>query len=306
MFSRHIKLFFVLFLITITGAWDAYAQQDFSTVQIRTEKAGGNVFMLTGAGGNIAVYAGVDGVLMVDTQFAPLADKIRAAIGTISNKPVRYVVNTHWHPDHVGGNEYFASKGATVIAHENANRRMGFEQNIAFLKVKVPPVPKAALPVITFKRNITLHLNGEDVYIFHVGKAHTDGDAIVYFRHSNVIHMGDLFFNGRYPFIDLSTGGSVNGLIRAVRKALLLCDRNTKVIPGHGPITDRAGLDQYLDMLVAIRDSIAHDIKAGKTLDAVIAAKPTHAFDRSYVEGSLMKKAQFVGIIYESLKKDGR
>jgi cyclase len=301
MFTRQIRLAGIVLLVLFIGQTGAYsATQDFSNVQIRTEKVADNVFMLVGAGGNIGVSAGKDCVFMIDTSYALLADKIKAAIATVSGKPIQYVVNTHWHQDHVGGNENFAKAGATVVAHENVRKRVSTEQFVKLLNKTVPPLPESALPVITFSQNMTFYLNGNEIFIFHIARAHTDGDAIVHFKKSNVIHMGDIYFNGMYPFIDLSAGGSINGMIRAVKRILLLCDQNTKVMPGHGHLSNKAELEEYLKMLVAVRDRITREIKAGKPLDAVIASQPTRDLDPVWGKG-FMKPEQFVKIVYESL-----
>jgi glyoxylase-like metal-dependent hydrolase (beta-lactamase superfamily II) len=301
MFTRQIRLAGVLLLVLFMGQTGAYsATQDFANVQIQTEKVADNVFMLIGAGGNIGVSAGKDCVFMIDTSYASLTNKIKAAIAQISDKPIQYVVNTHWHQDHVGGNENFVKAGATVVAHENVRKRVSTEQFVKLLNKTVPPLPESALPVITFSQDVTFHLNGNEIFIFHIERAHTDGDAIVHFKKSNVIHMGDIYFNGMYPFIDLSAGGSINGMIAAVERILLLCDQNTKVIPGHGHLSDKAELEEYLKMLVAVRDRINREIKAGKPLDAVIASQPTRDLDQVWGKG-FMKPEQFVKVVYDSL-----
>ena len=301
MFTRQIRLAGILLLVLFMGQTGAYsATQDFANVQIQTEKVADNVFMLIGAGGNIGVSAGQDCVFIIDTSYAPLADKIKAAVAAVSGKPIKYVVNTHWHQDHVGGNENFVKAGATVVAHENVRKRVSTEQFVKLLNKTVPPLPASALPVITFSQNVTFYLNGNEIFIFNIKRAHSDGDAIVHFKKSNVIHMGDIYFNGMYPFIDLSAGGSINGMIAAVKRILLLCDQNTKVIPGHGHLSNKAELEEYLKMLVTVRDRIAREIKAGKPLDAVIASQPTRDRDRTWGKG-FMKPEQFVKIVYDSL-----
>jgi glyoxylase-like metal-dependent hydrolase (beta-lactamase superfamily II) len=303
MCARQIRLAGIVLLILFMAQPGAYsATPDFANVQIQTEKVADNVFMLVGAGGNIGVSAGKDCVLMIDTSYAPLADKIKAAIAQVSGKPIQYVVNTHWHQDHVGGNEYFAKAGAVVVAHDNVRKRVSTEQVVKILNKTVPPLPESALPVITFSRNVTFHLNGNEIFIFHIERAHTDGDAIVHFKKSNVIHMGDIYFNGTYPFIDLSAGGSINGMIAAVKRILLLCDQNTKVMPGHGHLSNKAELQEYLKMLVAVRDRVSSELRAGQPLAAVIASQPTRDFDPVWGKG-FMKPEQFVTIVYESLAK---
>ncbi len=301
MFTRQIRLACIVMLVLFIGHTGAYCQtQDFANVQIQTEKVADNIFMLTGAGGNIGISAGNDCVFMIDSSYAPLADKIKAAITAISGKPIRYLVNTHWHLDHVGGNEYFAKSGATVVAHDNVRKRVSTEQFVKLLDKTIPPLPESALPTITFNQNINFYLNGNEIYIFNIKRAHTDGDGIIHFKKSNVIHMGDIYFNGTYPFIDLAAGGSINGMITAVRRIAQMCDQNTKVIPGHGHLSNKTELLAYLKMLVSVRDRISKEIKAGKSLDAVIASQPTRDLDEKWGKG-FMKPELFVKIVYENL-----
>jgi len=240
---------------------------------------------------------------VIDASYAPMTDKIKAAIMTVSDKPIQFLVDTHWHQDHTGGNEDFAKSGAILVAQENVRKRLSTEQYIEFLNKTISPLPASALPVITFNEHVTFHLNGDEIYIFHIERAHTDGDAIVHFKNSNVIHMGDIYFNGMYPFIDLSVGGSINGMIAAVVRVLTLCNDNTKIIPGHGPLSNRTGLEAYRKMLVAVRDRVNNEIKAGKNLDAVIASRPTRDLDPVWGNGFL-KAELFVRIVYDSLVKD--
>jgi len=274
--------------------------QDFEAVKIETIPLADGLHMLTGRGGNLAVSTGADGVFLVDDQFAPLTEKIRAAISEISGAPLRFVVNTHWHGDHTGGNENLGKAGAIIVAHENVRARMSVEQFQAAFNRTVPAAPAAALPVITFRSDVTFHLNGQDVHVFHVDPAHTDGDSIVHFRGANAIHMGDTFFNGNYPYIDLGSGGSVDGVVAAADRALELADAETRIVPGHGPLGDRAALVSYRDMLAGVRERVRELIAQGKSVDEVVEARPTAAFDAKW-GGGFMKPDVFTRIVYSSL-----
>ena len=292
-----------LALAAALAAWASFpalAQQDFSKVEIKTERLADGVWMLTGAGGNIGVSAGTDGVFLVDDQYAPLTDKIRAAVAALSDKQIRFVLNTHWHGDHVGGNENLGKTGVVIVAQENVRKRMSTEQFNKMFDKKEPPSPAAALPLVTFVDAISFHVNGDEVDAFHVPPAHTDGDAIVYFRKANVLHMGDTFFNGMYPFVDLSSGGAVAGMIGACDRGLSMGDASTRIIPGHGPSGNKADLKAFRDMLVASRDAVALLVKAGKTLDEVKAARPTAAYDEKWGKGFL-KPDVWVSIVYADL-----
>jgi len=258
--------------------------------------------MLEGAGGNIAISAGNDDVFMIDDQYAPLTPKIRAAIATVSPKPVRFLLNTHWHGDHTGGNENMAGAGAIIVAQDNSRARMTKEQFIKAFNMKVPPSPAAALPVVTFSESLTLYLNGDSVRATHFRNAHTDGDVVVTFQHANVVHMGDIFFNQMYPLVDLSTGGSIDGIIAAVERMLATTNSTTKFIPGHGPLGGRADLVSYRNMAKTIRDRVARSISQKKTLDQIVASKPTADFDDKWGKGFL-KPEMFVGILYQDLSR---
>jgi len=248
------------------------AQVNYDTVQVRVVPVSGNVYMLQGAGGNIGLAVGDDAVFVVDDQFAPLTRKILAAIATVTPKPVRFVVNTHWHSDHVGGNENLgpAGAGALIFAQENVRKRMAAGGFIEYLKSQVDPSPPSALPVVTFTDAVAFHINGDSVAVFHVPPAHTDGDAIIYFAKANVVHMGDTFHNAGLPFTDLSSGGSLNGFITAADKVLAMSNAQTKIIPGHGPLADRARLQAYRNMVVALRDRIRTLISTGKTVEQIL------------------------------------
>ena len=275
--------------------------QGFDQVVIQTQSLADGLHMLTGRGGNLVVSSGADGVFLVDDQFAPLSERILAAIAKISSQPLRFVVNTHWHGDHTGGNENMGRAGALIVAHDNVRRRMSADQFQAAFQRTVPAAPPAALPVITFGEDVTFHLNGGEVHVFHVARAHTDGDAIVHFRAGNSIHMGDTFFNGLYPFIDLDSGGSIDGVIAAVDRALPLTDKKTRVIPGHGPLSDRAGLEAYRHVLVTVRDRVQAALGRGEGLDQVLASRPGREFDDTWGAG-FIDPERFVRIVYASLR----
>ena len=280
----------------------ASAQQDFSKVEIQTEKLSDTVYMMTGSGGNLGVSVGEDTVFVIDDQFAPLTPKIQAAIAKLSSKPVQFVLNTHWHFDHTGGNENLGKTGAIIVAHENVRKRLSSEGFIEFLGMKTKPEPKVALPVVTFTRDITFRLNGDELLVTHAPRAHTDGDSIVRFGKSNVVHMGDTFFNKLYPFIDTSSGGSVGGVLAAVDGVLKTVGDGTKIIPGHGPLAGKADLKAYRDMLAAISANIRGQIKAGKTLEQVVSSKPTAKYDEVWGKGFLAPE-KFVEMLYGNLKK---
>jgi len=297
-----IPLSLALALLLAAAAAPAAAQgQDFSDVEIVTHLAGEGVWMLVGAGGNIGVSAGEDGIFLIDDQYAPLTDKIRAAVGKINDKPIRFVLNTHWHGDHTGGNENLGEAGALIVAHENVRQRMSVEQFMERFDRTVPASPEVALPVVTYEDGVTFHLNGDEIHAFHVAPAHTDGDSIVHFRKANVLHMGDVFFQGGYPFIDLGSGGSAPGVLAAVEQALELADGSTKVIPGHGELSDKAGLTQYRDMLKTAIERVEKLVAAGKSLEEVQAAKPTEDLDERW-GGGFIGADDFVASIYQSLE----
>lgn len=281
----------------------AIAQQGgFDKVQIRTIKVADNIHMLVGRGGNIAVVSGDDGLFMVDDQFAPLSGKIKTVIRAISDKPVRFLLNTHWHGDHTGGNANFAKDGATIVAHENVRKLLSENQVMkAFNNRPVPASPKIALPVVTFKDGASFHMNGETMTVTHLPSAHTSGDSFVHFKNANVIHTGDTFFNGFYPFIDVQHGGSINGIIDAANVMLKVADGQTKIIPGHGPLGDKAALTRYRDMLIELRSSVAAAMAGGKSVEEVIAAAPTKGLDAKW-GGGFLKPPVVTRIVYSSLK----
>ena len=259
---------FLLLFVSLVFAATASAQTDFSKVQMKATKVAGNVWMLEGAGGNIGVSVGDDGLLIVDDQFAPLADKIRAALKGIADKKLHFILNTHWHGDHTGGNVAFGPE-ATIIAHDNVRKRLATEQKSTVFNSTTPPSPKEALPVITFDQTLTVHFNGEDIRAIHYPKGHTDGDSVIFFSASNVVHLGDDFFAGRFPFVDLESGGSVEGLVKNIGELITRIPADAKLIPGHGPISTLDDLKSYHRMLQQTTEIVRGKIGAGKTLDQI-------------------------------------
>src|SRR5712664_865239 len=247
-------------------------EKDFSKVEIKVTKVSGNIYMLEGEGGNIAASVGEDGIVIVDDQYAPLADKIQAALKNlkITDKPVRFVINTHYHGDHTGGNAPFASSGSTIIAQDNVRKRLisgGTAGNGGSMKKESKPAEKAALPIITFEHDVTVHLNGEDIRALHFPAGHTDGDAIIFFPKNNVVHMGDDFVRYGFPFIDVASGGSVQGMIDGVEKTITQLPADVKVIPGHGQLSNLDDVRAYTKMLRETSAVVQKAIDARKTLD---------------------------------------
>jgi glyoxylase-like metal-dependent hydrolase (beta-lactamase superfamily II) len=278
-------------------AMPAYAQRDFSKVEIKVEKLAPGVAVLFGAGGNIGLSYGEDGNILIDDQFAPLSQKIIDAIRTVDGDPVKFVINTHWHGDHTGGNEALGKAGAVIVAHDNVRARMAVEQVSG--ERKTPASPKAALPVLTFGHGVTIHLNGDELEVVHVAKAHTDGDALIRFRKANVLHMGDTFFHKTsLPYIDRTSGGTIDGLIAAVDVALSLADEKTRIIPGHGPVAGRAELVAYAAMLKDVRGKIATAKAAGKTLADIKAANPARPYE---IKDGFISADAFAEAVYASI-----
>jgi cyclase len=273
------------------------AQRDFSEVEITSEELAPGVAVLFGAGGNMAVSHGEDGTMLIDDQFAPLSEKIEGAVAYLGATPVKYVVNTHWHGDHTGGNEHFGGTGATIFAHHNVRVRMSSPQTRG--ERVTPPSPKAALPVVTYERGVTLHLNGDTIDVVFVGGGHTDGDSIVRWREKNIVHMGDLYFKiPGWPFVDVASGGDIEDLLYSLDSAINLMDEDTKVIPGHGTMSDRRELIAYrntvgeaVTRIRALRDS-------GSSLEKAQALRPLDSFDRG--EG-FINEDRFIEAVWKSL-----
>lgn len=288
----------VFCLLWMTLTW---AQRNFDGVEITSEQLTDNIYVLFGAGGNMGLAVGEEYAYLIDDQFAPLSEKIQSAISQITDKPVRFLVNTHWHGDHVGGNENFANSGAIIVANENVRKRMSTSQERRGQMTK--PSPYKALPQITFTDALTIHLNKEQsMHVMHVNDSHTDGDSYIYFPESNVIHMGDNFFSG-YPYIDLESGGNIDGLIQNFSMALAMVDEETKIIRGHGKVANKQDLKEFRDIIKTIRDRVSDAITDGKSLDEVIAMKPTKEWDAQYGQGFINGTA-LVTTIYNSLKSN--
>jgi glyoxylase-like metal-dependent hydrolase (beta-lactamase superfamily II) len=291
----------IVVLLALAVASTSWAQRDFSSVEIKTTQVAEGIHMLEGSGGNIGLSVGGDGVFLIDDQFAPLTEKIVAAVASIDDRPIGFVLNTHWHFDHVGGNENLGRAGALIIAHDNVRVRLATDQVSATMGRTIEALATEGLPVVTFSDSVTFHLNGDEIHVFHVPPAHTDGDSIIYFVNGNVLHMGDVFFSGRYPFIDVSAGGSIEGLVAACDQALELADASTKIIPGHGPLSGRMELEAYRDMLAGIRDAVKPLVAAGATLAEVRAADPLAPFNASW--GAQSNPDRFLALVYESLSE---
>ena len=302
------KSAFLLAAWVFIGAWAIAQDQDFSKVQIKVTKVAGNVYMLEGAGGNIGASVGEDGIVIVDDQYAPLADKIQDALKGITDKPVRFIINTHYHEDHTGGNAYF-QKQAPIIAHDNVRKRLesgGGAGNGGSVHMDFKPAPKEALPIITFDHDVTVHLNGEDIRALYFPAGHTDGDSVIFFPKSNVVHMGDDFVTYGFPFIDVDSGGSIDGMIDGVEKVLGQVPADVKIIPGHGPISSVTDVRAYLEMLKGTREAVAKEIKAGKTMDQMKQEKVLDPWKK--YAGQFINADAFIETLYNSLtgQKNGK
>jgi len=288
---------FLLVAFSLFVSTSLFAFQDMKDIQIEVIPVNENIYMLKGAGGNIGVSIGEDGVFMIDDQYAQMSSKIEEAIKSLSDQPVKFLVNTHHHGDHTGGNSNFEKEGTLIFAHENVRKRLKDDE-------KNPE--QTGLPIITFDHKMQLHLNGDDIMVVHVHNAHTDGDALIYFPKSNVLHTGDTFFNGMFPYIDLKSGGSVAGDIEAARAGLLLINTSTKIIPGHGSVASYADYEKYLNMLEGIQTNVNAAIKEGKSREEILADESlTNKFitdaaaEKSFINGPKIR-----GTYYDSLKSE--
>tara|TARA_R110001606_G_scaffold76409_3_gene176688 strand:- start:5417 stop:6352 length:936 start_codon:yes stop_codon:yes gene_type:complete len=284
------------FAFSASSESNAQETDRFAAVEIKAQPLGEGIAVLFAAGGNIGVSYGPDGTVLIDDQFAPLTPKIQAAIADLGADPVKYLINTHWHGDHTGGNENFGKAGALIMAHDHVRERLVKGTD------KIPPAAPAALPVITYHDGLKLHLNGDEVRIQHMKHGHTDGDSIIFWKKANVVHMGDLFFNKvSLPYIDLSSGGNARGILAAAEKVLAMVDDDTKIIPGHGPIANKADLVAYRDMMKTVITAVEQAQGEGKTLEQVQAMKPAAQWDVN--PDAFIKGDAFAEAVYKSLQK---
>ena len=284
----------------LVGSTPLSAQME--NVEIATTRITDNVFMLAGRGGNIGLFIGDDGAFLIDDQYAPLTPRILAAIASVTDQPITFVVNTHWHGDHTGGNENFGTTGSIIVAHENVRTRMTSEQFIDAYDTRYPAAPADALPTITFTDEVRFYWNDDEIEVIHVQHAHTDGDAIIYLRRANVVHMGDTYFSRMYPFIDYSTGGTLTGTITALDRVFADVPNDAIVIPGHGELSDMAELREYRGMLVTVRERLMTLIADGKSKEEIIAAKPTADLDADW-GGGFFQPDQWVGWILNEIMR---
>ena len=272
-------------------------------VEIKVQQLTEHVYMLEGRGGNIGLSIGDDGVFMIDDQYAPLTPAILEAIGRLTDQPVKFVLNTHWHGDHTGGNENLGKAGAIIVAHDKVRERMSTEQFRKLIGGRTPPAADAALPMVTFNDRISFFMNDDEIQAFHVAPAHTDTDSMIYFSSADVLHMGDVFFNKRFPFIDVDLGGSIDGTIAAANLALEMTTGQTKIIPGHGPLASRQDLMDYRDILLTVRNSVAELIGRNCTLEEVLAEKLTESLDETW-NWNFINGDTLVSVIYADLAKN--
>jgi len=298
----------IAILALLSGAFCLAQDEDFSKVEIKVTKVAGTVYMLQGAGGNIGASVGDDGIVVVDDQYAPLADKIQAALKGITDKPVRFIINTHYHLDHTGGNEFF-QKQVAIIAHDNVRKRLeegSAAGNGGSIHVEHKPQPRGALPIITFDHDVTVHLNGEDIRALHFPAGHTDGDSVIYFPKSNVVHMGDDFVTYGFPFIDIDGGGSIDGMIDGVEKAVAQLPADVRVIPGHGPVSNLDDVRSYVKMLKDTREAVADALKKKMTLTQMKEKKLLDPWKK--YSGDFVSEDAFLETLYNSLtgQKNGK
>jgi len=298
---KRLPIQLLLSVLLIGGATISASGQSPRKVTVRSTPVRDNLYMLSAAGGNICVSVGKDGVLLVDSEYESLVDQVITAVKSITDQPIRLVINTHYHFDHVGGNLKLAQSGALLVAHQQVRARMSSEQHLRGIDRTIPPWPEAALPDITYTSQMSFFWNKDEVTVLQAPAGHTDGDSIIHFRNSNVIHMGDVYFAGTFPFIDVNAGGSIDGMIKAVDLALELSNEQTCIIPGHGPLSKPPDLRKYRKMLVTVRDRVRALIDQGRTRDQVIAGKPTKDLDAQW--GKVFKPDMWVGLVYDGMTR---
>ena len=298
----------LLFILNIINVYDVYAQ-DENNVTIKTTKLTDSLYMLEGLGGNILVSVGQDGAFIVDDQFAPLTVKIKDAISKITDKPIKFVINTHWHGDHTGGNENLGEAGSIIISHDNVRKRLSTEQFLEHFNITVPALSEKGLPIITFSDNMTIYQNGDEIKIMHLDNGHTDGDSVVYFTKNNVIHVGDGFSDKSYPVIDIPGGGTIDGLISSLKTISSIINDETKVVSGHTGISNKTKVNEYASMLTDVRNQVSQMINERKSLQDIIASQPTSKYDKIYYYYTVIKPddfvpKDFVTNVYQSLTRE--
>ncbi len=281
------------------------AQEPAEIPALQTQQVADNLYMISGQGGNIGVLVGPDATVLIDDQMAPVHESIAAEIASLVPEGASdrvFLLNTHFHGDHTGGNELFGETGSIIVAHENVRQRLTVEQVVPFFNMRSPALEPEGLPVVTFSNDVALHLNGEDIDVSYVGVSHTDGDAIVHFENANVIHGGDLVFYGTYPFIDLDNGGSVDGFVAANQRLLAMCNEETQIIPGHGPLIGKAEMEGYVEMLTTTRDAVAALVAAGNSLQEIVAAQPTAAYDEAW--STFINAEAYLSLLHRGLTEN--
>ncbi len=295
--------------VSLFGAGGAYAgshdhnhdaAQASDVLKATTQKITDQIHLIHVKGGNVILFTGEDGLFLVDNDYTQATPAVLAAVKEISDEHVRFVINTHWHGDHTGGNETLGKGGSLIVAHDNVRKRLSVDNYIEVFDMKSTAAPKVALPIVTYDGHTVFHINGEAVRVEHVKNAHTDGDSIIHFENANVIHAGDVYFNGFYPFIDSSTGGSLAGVIDAADRVLALSNEETRIIPGHGSLSNKAELTAYRDMLIGVRDVLQPMIKDGKSFDEIKSANPLEPFNEQWGNGFLSPEV-WLKIVYDAM-----
>ena len=296
-YSLFIILGILFAFLYLTNVDKIYA----SHLEINTTKLNDNMYVIHGSGGNVLLSIGKDGVILVDDQYRPVTEKLKSVIANLTDKPIKFVINTHLHPDHVGGNEKLGEAGAIIVSHENVRKRLSSDQFFEFINMTIPALSDKGLPILTFSQNMTFYQNDDEIKITYLEDGHTDGDSAVYFTKNSVIHVGDDFSDRSYPLMDLSSGGSIDGLISSLKKILSMLNEDTKIVAGHSGISNQTKVKDYLNMLIDVHDNISNKINEGKSLDEIIKSKPTSKYDTIYYDQSFIKPKDLVTNIYISI-----